>query len=232
MHPLDGAYERVRRADIHLADLDAQVRILSKAISDGIVVYAQPRSRYEAGDVVGAFKVTLPQVPHIVSILVGETVYNLRSALDYLVYELARYDSASIQDNTQFPIEDTQQVFRGRHRHFIKGLSDEHVASIERLQPYNGCDWTKLIRDLSNPDKHRTLTITKTSCQYVIRIPHGGTEAISPDPSVFNHPVNMNNSATIHVKFCAGSLIVDVDTLKQLKVQVAETLDAFHPEFK
>jgi hypothetical protein len=36
--------------------------------------------------------------------LVGEICYNLRSALDYLVFELAKHDSGTRQENTQFPI--------------------------------------------------------------------------------------------------------------------------------
>lgn len=227
MHPLDGAYERVKRADVHLTDLDSQVRILSKVISDGIVVNSQPRPFYEPGDVIGMFKIDLPQVPHIIKILVGETIYNLRSALDYLVYELARLDSSSIQDKTQFSIEDCEDVFWGRHRSNLKGLSDKHIAAIERLQPYKGCDWTKLIRDLSNPDKHRELTISKTSTQYTIHFLNPSAKTVSTD-----RPVDVNNSATVHVKFSAGTSIVDIDTLKQLEAQVTETLDAFYSEFK
>jgi hypothetical protein len=37
----------------------------------------------------------------------------------------------------------------------LKGINPLHMAAIERLQPYKGCGWTKMLRDLSNPDKHR-----------------------------------------------------------------------------
>jgi hypothetical protein len=39
----------------------------------------------------------------------------------------------------------------------LKGVSREHVALIERLQPYQGCTWTKRLKELSNLDKHRHL---------------------------------------------------------------------------
>ncbi len=229
MHPLDGAYERVKRADEHLIDLDSRVDAISKTIGDSIVVYSEPKSHYEAGEVLGAFKIELPEVPHIVKILVGEIIYNLRAALDYLIYELARYDSGSIQYKTQFSIEDSKDIFWGRHKGNLKGLNGEHIAAIELLQPYNGCDWTKLIRDLSDPDKHRQLTISKTSTQYIIHIPVGKPSTEVPP---VNSPVNMNNSATVHVKFSAGSTIMDIDTLNELKSQVTKTLDAFNSEFK
>src|SRR5262245_2994099 len=37
-------------------------------------------------------------------------------------------------------------------------LPNGGTAAIEALQPYNGCNWTKALRDISNPDKHRNIT--------------------------------------------------------------------------
>ena len=48
------------------------------------------------------------------SLWMGETIYNLRSALDYLVYVLARAGKPSNVRDTQFPIEDTMDNFAGR----------------------------------------------------------------------------------------------------------------------
>ena len=50
-------------------------------------------------------------IPAMLGILIGETIYNLRAILDYLVYELAILDSGQIQKGTQFPIEDTESEF-------------------------------------------------------------------------------------------------------------------------
>lgn len=91
------------------------------------------------------------------SVLVGEIVYNLRAALDYLVYVLAEEDSGTRQNATQFPIEDSQQGFTAHRHTWLKGVSDEHAAIIRQFQPYRGCEWTRILRDLSNPDKHREL---------------------------------------------------------------------------
>ena len=99
-------------------------------------------------------------IPAEMSLLIGEILYNLRGCLDYLVYQLAILDSGSEQNGTQFPIEDSQNGFRGRRKSYLKFVNDSHVASIERLQPYNGVDWTKWLRTYSNPDKHRHLVVS------------------------------------------------------------------------
>src|SRR5436309_1128025 len=80
---LDDAYLRVDRAQHHMVDLEHRLRRFSKRTN----------------------LVLSPTVPPICSILIGETIYNQRAALDYLIYELALLDSGRIQDGTQFPIE-------------------------------------------------------------------------------------------------------------------------------
>src|ERR1700680_4335876 len=148
VHPLDGAFERINRAEKHLADLKGMVETFGKDYLDAVDIelHSEP-----------------PHYPHqkwppppsrrpqpLISILIGEICYNLRSALDYLVYELAILDSGTIQDGTQFPIDNTPQKFSGHKRSMLKGLSLKHIAAIEGLQPYSGIAWTKILRDISN----------------------------------------------------------------------------------
>jgi len=73
----------------------------------------------------------------MLGILVGEVIYNLRAALDYLIYELAFLDSFKIQEGTQFPIEDTKRrwqvaAFGTKKRPArLVGISGRHKAAIE-----------------------------------------------------------------------------------------------------
>lgn len=137
-HSLNGAIERARRASKHLDDLRAALMPLGNKNTmpfdpDKIVIR-------EAGTNF-SFNPTL-NVAYIVPILIGEICYNLRSALDYLIYELTKLDSPGIpQHQTQFPIEDRKKGFIHRCGGWLKGLNQAHIASIERLQPYCGCDW-------------------------------------------------------------------------------------------
>jgi hypothetical protein len=63
----------------------------------------------------------------------------LVAALDYLIFVLAKSDSGVEQDGTQFPVCKRKEFFDRGRKTMLKGMSDEHVALIERLQPYKGC---------------------------------------------------------------------------------------------
>jgi hypothetical protein len=49
-----------------------------------------------------------------VSITSGETIYNLRAALDYIIFDLARIQAGKPVGGTQFPIDETPAVFESR----------------------------------------------------------------------------------------------------------------------
>jgi len=110
------------------------------------------------------------------SITLGEVIYNVRSALDFLVYSIARANNDGVElDGTQFPLEDhagaywtrwTGKNAKGKpinaKAHWLKNIPKAVAVDLEHYQPY-ACSWTKLIRDVSNRDKHRhlsTLTVT------------------------------------------------------------------------
>ena len=112
-----------------------------------------------------------PRAPHEVSILVGEAIQAMRRALDYLVYEIAFLDSGIEQDDTQFPVDQSPRRFWARrernsrglddHSCYLVGVSNEHAGALQRDQPYSGASWTERLARLSNPDKHRHLTVTQ-----------------------------------------------------------------------
>src|SRR5260370_25777982 len=155
-HPLDPAFARIKRADDHLRALAENVDKRSQAQISAFGLRPNPALPHSIALDTGP-GVALP-VDYIFGILVGEICYNLRAALDYLVYELAILDSGSVQ-RTQFPIDTSPSTFnaRTRARGFLEGISPAHVAELEKLQPYMNCPWTRKLQDISNPDKHRTL---------------------------------------------------------------------------
>jgi hypothetical protein len=105
-------------------------------------------------------------------VIIGDILHNARSALEYLVYELAIFDSGpSFFDpdpvtgwvkRTQFPIFDSEPEFKSKGIPMLVGLNSSHQAMIERLQPYYGVKAGPrhplvALRDLSNVDKHRVV---------------------------------------------------------------------------
>ncbi len=213
---------RIGRAEEHLAELKTLIDRIREQYSDKTI---EDNFRLRMHTEVPGFELTEPML----GVLIGEIVYNLRAALDYLVYALARQDSDSFQSGTQFPIEDTPDGFARRTKEFLKGLNATHVAMIEEFQPYKGCNWTKILRDLSNPDKHRHFVPLKGNHGTLYRevaAPETGTIAL--DPSI--RYVDMETRRTLDIKLADGTRIVD--TLEQLRAEVANLLQAFEPEIK
>lgn len=160
---------RVERAREHLTELEIAVlkfeRIHVGEILMGLPT-GDPREQEETRKGMQLFgfdpdniftQTPLPEIPPIIPVIIGEIAYNLVAALDYLVFVLAMHDSGKEQTGTQFPICEKKEFFERGRFSMLKGVRSEHVALIERLQPYQGCTWTKHVKDLSNPDKHRHL---------------------------------------------------------------------------
>jgi hypothetical protein len=202
---LDNAYARVRRAKQHLVNLRRRNNRLWEP---------QP---------ITLFGPRIPAIPPIFGILIGETVYNLRAALDYLIYEVAFLDSGSIQKGTRFPIEDTPSGFNGRRKTYLKGVSHKHQTLIERLQPYKGVNWTQILRDVSNPDKHKNLTVIRPSGHLLRR------RAISIALPFLLLPMHVDANLASQIKFGDGTLVIE--TLEILQSQVSKVIDSFNPEF-
>lgn len=114
--------------------------------------------------------------PAEVAVLAGEAVYQIRSSLDHLAFELVKSNpsGASLPNNWQehclFPLKLQLPPGISRppldERHFTRqlpGISREAFAFIESLQPYyrRGPAWDMwLLAQLSNIDKHRHLNLT------------------------------------------------------------------------
>lgn len=107
-------------------------------------------------------------IPPAVPLLIGDCLQNLRSCLDYLVWEMVLASKNEPNKDNQFPICHAENTFKsqlGRGR--LKGITDdEAIAEIERLQPYHcGDDWRHdplaIFDELCNINKHRRLLLTK-----------------------------------------------------------------------
>lgn len=177
-------------------------------------------------------------IPAELSILIGEVLYNLRASLDYLVYELSALDSGSYKSGTQFLIEDTPDSFQRRRKTHLKGINDSYVAAIERLQACNGIKWTQLLRTLSNPDKHRHLVINTHSTKVVTSETTQPTDLGGSGDGLFFELAFKTNGRKMYVNIQVAFFtafedgLPVVDSLQEIKTQVAQVLTDFKPEFK
>jgi len=237
-HPLDGAFARVNRADVHIQELKILIERFRKDNEDKLVPHEELTGATFVVKPGQAMSMEIksrpvPDIPEDISILVGEVIYNLRAALDYLIYELAIKDSGSIQDGTQFLIEDSKSGFDARAKRYLFGLSNAHIQGIEALQPYCGCEWTKTLRDISNPDKHRHLIAVNSQWNQLSVF---GGDVAPEDPGniirgggVFYTEDHFNLQYPIYVTFEDGTPVVKV--LEIVKGTISGVIKTFEPDF-
>jgi hypothetical protein len=194
----------------------------------------------------------LPPVPAMIGVLVGETIYNLRSALDYLVSDLALLDSGSEQRGTQFPIVDSVQGWRSSvypkngRLSYLTGVSRKHIAAIKRCQPCRGFGgrrklwWLAKLRDISNSDKHRQWTVIVGMVVGSIKWKHGpvGSFGAVAHGQIYRAETTMGGAVDVHVDGQLTPFIAlddgapVIQALQQFIARVTDVLDAFKPEFE
>ena len=92
------------------------------------------------------------------AVLVAQIAENLRAALDYTVFQLSKLNEPSLNERAPaFVIADSRQDFENNAKAGLRYLTTEQVNLIEQMQPYNGNVTLSLVRDVTNPAKHRHL---------------------------------------------------------------------------
>lgn len=234
-HPLRDAFLRGARAEEHFADLQARIRTFVQAQRDAFVIHLDDKAPHDFSKMTLEYPDVFPQPPPIFSILVGEIIYNLRAALDYLACALAFKDSGKSM-RAQFPIVNSPQDFESWKKHRGKGINCAHGTALEKLQPYNRCDWARILRDISDDDKHNRLVfVTRHILGQTMFTdePIDPTKIIGPVQSAYDPETDttmyVQHGVTVFVAFHDGSVVVS--TLKEIKRSVAQTLQAFKSEF-
>jgi hypothetical protein len=240
-HPLDEAYFRLDWAKKRLAELKAVHETYIAEEADIISESVKANGRINEQ---GNPEIRFPQprlIPVSFPILVGEVAYNLRASLDYLIYKLAILDSGSEQQGTQFPVTGAPENFRGRNRNrYLRGVNDTHAEAIERLQPYNGVDWTKKLVSVSNPDKHRHLIVSRTRNAMRVRYgnnPNPPEDYAAEDSLCILMTLTNDNGRAMYIEFEMVLFIAFddgrhvINTLEEIETGVRNTLADFKPEF-
>jgi hypothetical protein len=234
MPPLFGADLRVKRAKQLIRALERRIEGWAGAHRQYFgVVYDAAGKPY-----IGLTKADEARLGRI-SVNVGETLYNLRAALDYTIHELSRDpDTGEAAEGTQFPIEESKKKFKMRvtgldadgkpveSGHFLKGVPDTAVQRIRRLQPFYGCKWTRTLRNLSNPDKHQHLSPMRSSAAIQLT----RQEVVSVDPKTNKGSVNVYFDAEVEVFFADGRPVLE--TLQMLCREVEATVALFKTGIK
>jgi len=230
---------RLSRACKHLTELESLAKSLCGTTGKPITFYSDDwgdlSEIYMSGN---KFEILGETEIGEVSVVIDDIVHNLRAALNYLIVLLARVDSLKqlFHRDLQFPIESSPKLF-GEHRSsYLDGINSEHAAMIERVQPYNGYNWTKLLQTLSNTGKHlelvrlvhtadalpenKTDSLAKSAIDFVF-----DEAAEATDESPFPDSVTMNAEVSTQVAFMDGSPIID--KIHELKTQISNFIGQF-----
>lgn len=171
-----------------------------------------------------------PDIADEIPILIGEVLYNFRAALDYSVGQISRLqtpDWTGRPRRNQFPIESTAEGYRGRRNSFLAGVGDGVVRFIEGIQPYNNCDWTRRLGELSNLDKHNELIVVFQA--FGIRF--DDSAAKQPPPTDGTKPLIVADVETmLRIKHGNARKRGLLDELGEIEFHVDRTLALFDVE--
>lgn len=178
MHPLDGPRVKIKRANNQIKTLnDTFEKFFKENPYTIIIAKLNKNTGYHYVRVKDA-----PIIPDEWSVIIGEIVHDLRSALNLLAWQLRSVFDAN-DTSTQFPICErartrNEREFRTSFRYYtrrngwvlnkdILQISQRYLAKIESFQPYKRGNKSRLnpiflLQKLNNTDKHRIIPVLNT----------------------------------------------------------------------
>jgi hypothetical protein len=180
MHPLDGARERLKRADENIKNLAEEIAPLIRNLPIIHFTGEHPTFTDEDRKNWDILNSVNTQIPPRFGVLVGEVVHHMRAAFDHLAWQLSPAALRS-SNPTQiaFPVSpvdpSTDKDELRRYKRQVEGISSASaLARIETLQPYKAPNpsahplW--LIHNLDRIDKHRELVLVAAAVTTNLKI--------------------------------------------------------------
>jgi len=146
---------KIERARMHLSSLDSEAAGFATVNPFPVV-----SDRDANGDTVARVMVA-GQPPPVMSAIVGDLVHNLRSALDYVAWQLVESNHGQPDTRTGYPICVAEKDFESSGRAALRGAKEEAILAIRATQPFIAAapeaHPLEVLRRLDNHDKHRLL---------------------------------------------------------------------------
>ena len=159
MNPLlESAWAKMKRANGHLGTFKTLADGFGEAKLKNVGTYLDAVT----GDKVYQLDIPLQQPPPSFSPIIGDALFDYRSALDHLMWALVSVSGNTPDKRTQFPIFDNSEGFNdpGRGGRMWRGVTSVIKAALELEQPYDrqrrpGQRLLWLLHQLHRVDKHR-----------------------------------------------------------------------------
>jgi hypothetical protein len=164
MASLMGPELKLDRAKKHVRDLESVVEQFFETKPYLVGVDDNPESDQREFRLVRA-----RPVPVGLSIIGGDAIHNLRSTLDYLIWQLALANGTKPNNRTAFPVWRSEADFVAGRPGCAKGVSEDALEVLYGLKPYRGgSDFLWRIHQLDIVDKHRLLLAVATRQEQVL----------------------------------------------------------------
>jgi len=153
---LIGVRLKMERAKEHIRELDGMISRFAESHPYTISSKEHPVPQIRHTTV---FVSQVSSIPREVSVVIGDVVHNLRSALDHLAWQLVEAGGGVPDVNTAFPISKGAKEYQSSvKRGATKGMSPAVQKLIAQSQRHvSGDDTLWHIHELDRLDKHRLL---------------------------------------------------------------------------
>lgn len=161
MASFDDIRSKINRANEHLADLEIEIGSFYATKPYDFRVERDPKT----GEGV-CYLTRCDDIPAQVSIIAGDAIHNLRSALDYLAYQLVYVGTSGSGpfSNVYFPIVKSPDKLDAAIEGKVGGARKEAKDAIRAVKPYEGGNnllWH--LHRLDIIDKHRLLVAASST---------------------------------------------------------------------
>ena len=161
MASLDAALQKATRAAEHLKVLQSETL---RFLQEGPGELLSTTERESNGLLIGSG--VSPAIPARIPLIIGDVLHNLRSSLDYLIWELVLANGYLPTNKNAFPICDVQAAFKMElRRHRLDGIPAPARTTIEGLQPYRDGERRehnnlRVLDELSGISRHRGVSLS------------------------------------------------------------------------
>jgi hypothetical protein len=165
--PRTPAKAKTDRAEEHLEEIDAQLRIFFNR--KPYELFSEIEA--ETGDKV--YRVRMREnIPQHISLVAGDVIHNARSALDLMYCALVGANGKTVAESDAFPVSKSAQQFNARSAEIRRRIGQDAANVLQVIEPYKGGDGEAIWRlhRLDIVDKHRLLLATGM-CIPVVRGP-------------------------------------------------------------
>jgi hypothetical protein len=147
---------KIERAKDHTRDIEGALHAFRNTDPYGFRTEDDPQT----GDKIYRIHIR-SDTPLGFSLIVGDAIHNLRSALDHLAWQLVEVNGKTPSKGTYFPISETLTKYKSSKGAKIQGMSAGAKNLLDSIKPYQGGnDDLWILNELDNFDKHRLLFVT------------------------------------------------------------------------